>query len=62
MHPFFNDINWGEAKERKLKPPKPKSSKLIEIGYKRIRDKIETNGDIQLEGRNFIVGWNYPTV
>ena len=33
-HPFFNTINWEEALERKLKPPKPYIKPIIETGGK----------------------------
>ena len=29
-HPFFKDINWDDALQRKLKPPKPVLKPIIE--------------------------------
>ena len=33
-HPFFKGLNWDDAIQRKLKPPKPKMRQVVETGGK----------------------------
>ena len=32
IHPFFKDINWDDAMQRRLKPPKPLIKPIVETG------------------------------
>ena len=53
-HPWFRDINWSDAFERKLKPPpiEKKAQKLTGNSNHKIDDNPTNN-------RDYIAGWSF---
>lgn len=53
-HPWFKDINWNEALQRKLQPPVPEKKAMRLNGM--ANHKLEEN---PVNVRNYIQGWSF---
>lgn len=54
VHPFFKSINWDDALQRKLKPPKPYIKPIVESTI-----PITVFDDEEEEDVNKLEGWNF---